>query len=62
LGVYDIHGRLVKTLIEAIREGGDHVTTWDGKNSQGVQAASGVYFIRIAAGDVAKSRKILLVR
>jgi hypothetical protein len=62
LRVYDITGRLVRTLVEETRQPGVHVTTWDGRDNAGTEARSGLYLARIQAGDWVRVEKISLVK
>jgi hypothetical protein len=62
LAIYDVQGRLVRTLVSESLEAGEHSRIWDGRGDDGQQAASGVYFARMVAGaDVAKA-KLMLVK
>jgi flagellar hook assembly protein FlgD len=60
--VYDLLGRIVKTLVNEERHAGEHRVTWDGTNDHRIGVASGVYFYRLKAGDLVKTQKMLLVR
>lgn len=60
--IYDILGREVTTLIDRKFEAGAHAATWDGKNSRELPVASGVYFIRMRAGEFVWVRKLALMR
>lgn len=62
LAVYDVHGSLVRTLEDGVREGGFHAVSWDGRNGRGEAAASGVYLYRLRAGKETLSRKMVLAR
>jgi len=62
LTVYNILGQVIITLIDGQRPAGTHYITWDGKNQQGNQVASGIYFCKIAAGDFVQIRKMILSR
>ncbi len=62
LAVYDIRGRQVRTLINARQTAGQHAVTWDGKNMEGRQVSTGIYFYRLTAGEYTRMRKMLLVR
>lgn len=62
LTVHDVTGRLVATLADAPMAAGDHATVWDGRDSRGTDAPSGVYFARLRADAGTSSRKIVLVR
>jgi hypothetical protein len=68
LAIYDISGKLVKTLINGEKEPGYHSVVWDGKNETGNEVSSGVYFYKI---DVAakghaplftETKKMLLLK
>jgi hypothetical protein len=62
LGVYDVAGRLVRTLESGPREAGRQSVTWDGRDNFGRTAANGVYFYRLTAGDYTATRKLTIVR
>jgi len=62
LSVYDLSGRLLATLADEDQGAGLFVRTWDGKNDSGVEAAAGVYLIRLATKYHAISRKVILIR
>jgi hypothetical protein len=57
LTVYDLLGREVTTLVNAIEKPGYKSVEW---NASGV--ASGVYFYRLQAGNFVQTRKLLLLR
>jgi hypothetical protein len=44
--VYDVSGRLVRTLADRVFPAGKHTLTWDGTDNAGKQVARGVYFVR----------------
>jgi hypothetical protein len=45
--VYDVTGRLVRTLADRSFQAGEHSLTWDGTNDQGQVVARGVYFTQV---------------
>ena len=57
LKVYDLTGREMATLVDALEQPGEHSATW---NAQGLP--SGVYFYRLTAGRTTESRNMLLLR
>jgi len=62
LTVYDIAGRRVRTLVDAILPSGTHEAIWDGRDAGGRAAASGSYFARLEAGDTVQALRMSLVR
>ncbi|MFQ5583753.1 MAG: T9SS type A sorting domain-containing protein [Calditrichia bacterium] len=62
LTIYDVSGRQVRVLLKKQMSAGYHTATWDGRNDNGVQVGTGVYFYHITAGDFSQVRKMLLVR
>lgn len=61
LSVYDIRGRMVKTLVDGHRTPGRHSVQWDGQDDRGVSLGSGVYFYRLEAGDFVQTRKLVIL-
>jgi photosystem II stability/assembly factor-like uncharacterized protein len=62
LAVYDIQGRLVKTLANANQAPGVHSAAWNGLDEQGISVASGIYFCRLDTGEEQMIQKLILVR
>jgi hypothetical protein len=62
LNVYDVSGRLVRTLVDANREAGLHAVQWDGKDNKGSQVASGIYFSKLQAGTYQETKRMVLLR
>jgi hypothetical protein len=61
LKIYDVHGRVVKTLTEAEWQAGCHSVAWRGDSDAGQAPGPGVYFVRIEAGSFTAKRKLLLL-
>ncbi|HID94229.1 MAG TPA: T9SS type A sorting domain-containing protein, partial [bacterium (Candidatus Stahlbacteria)] len=62
LDIYDINGRLAKTLINTNLDVGYHTLSWYGKDTKGGTLPSGIYFVRLKAGEYIETRKVVLVR
>jgi hypothetical protein len=60
--VYNIAGRVVRTLLDTEVEAGAGHVTWDGANNSGEKCASGVYFYRIAAPGFTESHKMIMLK
>jgi YVTN family beta-propeller protein len=62
LKVYDISGRLVRTLVDEPRKANTYVVIWDGTDDRGGPVASGVYFYKMTAGSFTQTRKMMLLK
>ena len=62
LDIFDIRGRLVRTLVDADRDAGTYHVLWDGTDAGGRHLASGVYLYRIHAGQFVQTRKMVLLK
>jgi hypothetical protein len=60
LRVYDVRGRLVRELVDAVLPGGRHRSAWDGRDARGTRAASGVYFFRLESAGGVDAQKVVL--
>jgi hypothetical protein len=61
LEIFDINGRLVKTLCDGPMEHGNRILSWDGSTNSGQAAAAGIYICRLSsrAGDIVKKMTYL---
>lgn len=62
IGVFDLRGRLIDTLIDGTRSAGTHIVDWIGTDHTGNQVASGVYYYRMATDEHSLTRKMTLMR
>jgi hypothetical protein len=62
LAVYDIRGRLVRTLADSEFEPGRYQIHWDGRSDSGVRVSSGIYLYRLKAGNETFTRKMAVLK
>jgi flagellar hook assembly protein FlgD len=62
LVIYDVGGRVVRSLVDARQEPGRYEIQWDGRDERGKEIGSGVYFYRLQAGTVVETRKMLVLK
>jgi flagellar hook assembly protein FlgD len=62
LRIYDVDGRLVRTLVNAAQKAGQRSVRWDGTNDEGRSVASGIYFCIMKAPGFANARKLVVLR
>lgn len=62
LRVYDLTGRLVRTLVDGPEPAGTRSVTWSGDDDQGQRVPSGTYFYRLTAPSYSEQRKMVLLK
>jgi hypothetical protein len=62
LAIYDIGGRLVKTLLQDQARSGAQSVFWDGRTDSGVETGAGVFFCRLSAEGRTSVTKIVRIR
>jgi hypothetical protein len=59
LALLDVRGRMVRSLVARPLPPGVHEVRWNGRDAQGNQVATGVYFARLSVGGDVITRKML---
>ncbi|MBD3334409.1 MAG: hypothetical protein GF355_02740, partial [Candidatus Eisenbacteria bacterium] len=62
LKIFDVTGRLVRTLVDGPLAEGEHVYSWDGTNNIGRGVGSGIYYMRMQAPGYTQMRPITLMK
>ncbi len=67
IAIYDVSGRLVRTLDLGWQPVGSYMTPssaayWDGKNAAGERVASGIYFYTLQTSDFAATRRMVILK
>ena len=63
LVIYDMKGRLVRTLVVRERRGaGRNEIVWCGRDDDGRMVVAGVYFCRLVVGDTTDTKRLTLVK
>jgi hypothetical protein len=62
LEVFDIQGRLIRTLVHSVMSSGTHEAVWDGRDASGRPAASGLYIAVLRQGQSVAAGKMMLAR
>jgi len=57
LSIYNLQGREIISLIDGNMDAGYHSVVWNADNN-----ASGVYFVKMVAGDFVNTQKLMLVK
>ncbi|MDG2188333.1 MAG: FlgD immunoglobulin-like domain containing protein, partial [Candidatus Marinimicrobia bacterium] len=59
--IYDLRGRAIKTLNEGLKDSGQHIFVWDGKNDEDKKVSSGIYFYQLKSKQYNKARKMIFI-
>ncbi|TET44330.1 HYR domain-containing protein, partial [candidate division TA06 bacterium] len=62
LRIYDVTGRLIKTLASVTRRPGYYTEMWDATDDKGQEVPSGVYFYTMRAGSHVFTKQMILIR
>ncbi len=62
LRVFDVRGRLVRTLADGSFEAGTHSVEWNATDGSGRRVASGIYFYRLISDGLDRTQKMILMK
>jgi hypothetical protein len=62
VGIFDLGGRLVRSLHSGMLGAGEHRIPWDGLDTGGREAADGVYLVRVQGQGLRIGTKIVLLK
>ena len=60
--ILDVSGRVVRHLVDEFQEEGRREVVWDGRDSDGRELSSGVYFYKLVTPESEATRKMLLLK
>jgi hypothetical protein len=62
IDIFNIKGQLVRNLVNEIFVDGEHSVAWNGKDDNGFDVASGIYFYRIESQGFSQTHKMVLMK
>ena len=60
--IFDIQGRLVRSLSNGYQQAGTHSIIWDSRSNSGIVVASGTYFCQVLFNGTALVKKLVLIK
>jgi len=60
--IYNVQGKQIRSLANNYRQTGTYTIRWDGVNESGTQVPSGIYFIRVSAGNETLNHRIVMMK
>lgn len=62
LKIYDLTGKVVRTLVNGEQSAGSHTTSWNGRDENGTKVPAGIYFYEFTTSTDKVTKKITLLR
>lgn len=62
ISIYDATGIRVRRIEEGVRDAGEHIVEWDGRDDTGNVVGTGVYFYRLEGVPGVAPRKMVLIK
>ena len=62
LGVFNVAGELVRTLVAEEMSPGRKSVTWNGLDDNGESVSSGIYFVKLASDTATLTKKVVLLK
>jgi len=62
LEVYNLLGQKVRTLVNGEQKANYYIAYWDGKDAEGKEISSGIYFYTLKAGSFTQTRKLVILK
>ncbi|HEU5311225.1 MAG TPA: FlgD immunoglobulin-like domain containing protein, partial [Candidatus Eisenbacteria bacterium] len=62
IALYDLRGRVVRTILDEPRSAGDHVVSWEGTSDHAGRVASGVYFLKVKAPQGEDMQRVTVLK
>ena len=62
INIYNVKGQLVKNICNQVYDKGYHSIIWNGKDNNGTQCGTGVYFYKMQAGKTTQTQKMMMIK
>ena len=62
VSIYDVSGRLVKTLANGFIDSGNHSLVWNGKDNQEQIVSAGLYICKLKGDGFEINRKMIMMK
>lgn len=62
ISVFDVSGRVVRTLVDDVASAGAHVVEWNGRDNGGRPVSSGVYYYKMSSESFSATQRVILTQ
>ena len=60
--IYNLNGQLIQNLVHENKDAGYYAEIWDATDNAGIKVGSGIYLVRMKAGDFSKTFRLTLLK
>ena len=60
--IYDVNGKLIKSLTNAEMQAGAHQLEWDARGEKRSLVSAGIYYLRFTAGNYSETKKLSVIK
>ena len=60
--IYDILGQEVRTLVNGYHSPSNYAVQWNGRNNDGSEVASGIYYYKMVSGNFVETKKMMFLK
>ena len=62
LCIFDMNGKIIKTLVNEFQNAGNYSPTWDGVNFAGEEVSAGLYLCVLQVGNTKQTKKMSFIK
>jgi flagellar hook assembly protein FlgD len=62
LGIYNITGQVVRTLVSGQQEAGQYAVKWDARDNGGLRVANGAYIYHLRHNQRTLAKRMILIK
>ncbi len=62
LTIFDVSGRMIRTLVNDYKNNGWHSVKWNGQDNNGKLVKSGIYFYKLESNNFSVSKRLLYIK
>ena len=62
INIYNVKGQLVKNICNQVYDKGYHSIIWNGKDNNGTQCGTGVYFYKMQTDKTTQTKKMMMIK
>ena len=61
IAIYDVSGRMVKTLMDGVGDQGENTVVWDGTDNGGNRVGSGIFWVKMSTPSYESTKQMVVM-